>query len=94
MTVSTPTRNPGDPIPITTGDGPVSFKLDLSPEAYRRLDRLVKDSGQSVSDILRKALALYGESYEAHLAGKAIGIAKDPESLEVEFVGFEPSPAR
>jgi hypothetical protein len=66
----------------------VKVTLDLSPEAARALDELIGQTGDTPSDLFRKALGLYALAEEAKREGKAVGIAATPDSLETEFVGL------
>jgi hypothetical protein len=52
------------------------------------LDELSAKTGESPSEIMLKALALYKAAMEAVEQGKAVGIANEPSQLEAEFVGF------
>jgi hypothetical protein len=65
-----------------------SIAIDLSPEATRSLNELMKRTGDSPSDLFRKALGLYKLAEEAKREGKAVGIAATPDGLETEFVGL------
>jgi len=62
--------------------------LDLSPEAAKALDDLIGRTGDTPSDLFRKALGLYALAEEAKREGKTVGIAATPDSLETEFVGL------
>jgi len=66
----------------------VKVTLELSPEAARALDNLIGRTGDTPSDLFRKALGLYALAEEAKREGKAVGIAATPDSLETEFVGL------
>jgi predicted transcriptional regulator len=65
-----------------------SIAIELSPEAARSLNELMSRTGDSPSDLFRKALGLYKLAEEAKQKGKAVGIATTPEALETEFVGL------
>ena len=62
--------------------------LDLTPEAAQAFNELMSRTGDSPSDLFRKALGLYKLSEEAKREGKAVGVATTPDSLETEFVGL------
>jgi len=62
--------------------------LDLTPEASRALEELTESTGQDVSVVFRKALALYKLAREATKEGKAVGVATTPDVLETEFEGL------
>jgi hypothetical protein len=62
--------------------------LDLPAEAAQALNELMSRTGDSPSDLFRKALGLYKLAEEAKREGKAVGIAETPDSLETEFVGL------
>jgi hypothetical protein len=48
----------------------------------------MKRTGDSPSDLFRKALGLYKLAEEAKREGKVVGIAATPNCLETEFVGL------
>lgn len=62
--------------------------LDLTPEAAQAFNELMRRTGDSPSDLFRKALGLYALVEEAKREGKVVGVATTPESLETEFVGL------
>ncbi len=62
--------------------------LDLTPEATRALEELTESTGQDVSVVFRKALALYKLAREATKEGKAVGVAATPDVLETKFEGL------
>jgi hypothetical protein len=64
------------------------IEVELSPDVTQMVDELMRKTGDSTTDLLRKALALYKLAVEAKSAGKAVGIATSPELLETEFVGL------
>ena len=65
-----------------------SIAIELSPEATRTFNELMSRTGDTPSDIFRKALGLLKFAEEAKREGKAVGIATTPDSLETEFVGL------
>jgi hypothetical protein len=66
----------------------MGIAIELTPEANRALDELMQRTGDSLSDLFRKAIGLYKLAEEAKREGKAVGIATTPDSLETEFVGL------
>jgi hypothetical protein len=62
--------------------------LDLSAETTQALNELMSRTGDSPSDLFRKALGLYKLAEEAKREGKAVGVAETPDSLETKFVGL------
>jgi hypothetical protein len=70
---------------ITT---PTRVVLELSPELAAVLDEIKARTGDSPSDVFRKALGLYKLAEDAKREGKSVGIAETPEALETEFVGL------
>ena len=62
--------------------------IDLPPEAARQMSELIRESGDSPTDLFQKALALYKLSKDAVRQGKAVGIAETADLLETEFVGI------
>jgi hypothetical protein len=67
---------------------PVRLTVDLSPEAANLFNQIMTQTGDSPSDLVRKALALYKVAVDAHGEGKFVGIAQTADSLETELVGF------
>jgi hypothetical protein len=70
------------------GGAHAKVTLDLSPEVTEWLNRLMNQTGESPSDLFRKALALYKLAKEAVREGKAVGVAENADSLETEFIGL------
>ena len=66
----------------------MSLKIDLSPELIETLAQIEKTTGDSLAEILAKAIALYRMSVEAHQEGKRIGVFDREFELEREVVGF------
>ena len=62
--------------------------LDLTPEAASPLNELMRQTGDTPSDLFRKALGLYALAERAKRQRKAVGIVTNREALETEFVGF------
>jgi hypothetical protein len=79
-----PTGTHGDPEPPTY----LRIIIDLPPQAAREIKQLVRETGDDLPDLFRKALGLYKASKEAVKEGKFVGIAGSEDSLETEFVGF------
>jgi hypothetical protein len=67
----------------------VSIKVDLSPEFIETLAAIERTTGDSLVEVLAKAIALYRMSVEAHKEGKRIGVFDRDFELEREIVGFE-----
>jgi len=62
--------------------------LELTKEASQALEELMESTGQDVSELFRKSLALYKLAKEAEKDGMAIGATPQPEALETQFTGF------
>jgi len=58
------------------------LNLDLTPEAYELLERLAKDSGKNMTDVLRTGLALYGIAQDEAKKGRSLGIVKDDKVIK------------
>jgi hypothetical protein len=67
----------------------LSLKIDLSPELIEALAQIETTTGDSLDEVLGKAIALYRMSVEAHKEGKRIGVFDRDWELEREVVGFE-----
>jgi hypothetical protein len=60
--------------------------IELTPEANRTLDELMRRTGVNLTDLFRKAIGLYKLAEEAKRDGKAVGIATTPAlSQETPF---------
>lgn len=53
------------------------LNLDLTPEAYELLQRLAKESGKNMADVLRTGLALYGIAQEESQKGRNLAVVED-----------------
>jgi hypothetical protein len=62
--------------------------IELTPQADQALDELMQQTGDSLSELFRKAIGLYKLAEEAKREGKAVGIVTTPDSLETVFVGL------
>jgi hypothetical protein len=62
--------------------------IELSPKGEDMLKSLMDQTGDSPSDLFRKALSLYKVASDSHRNGMAVGAATSPDSLEAEFTGF------
>ena len=65
----------------------VRLNLELAPGLLTEVRDIATDSGTTVSEIVRVALALYRECYRAKKRGQFIGVVDDPARLDREFVG-------
>jgi metal-responsive CopG/Arc/MetJ family transcriptional regulator len=66
----------------------VRAQLILSEELDRQIDEAVEESGNTRSEIVRKALALYLAALEKKKQGLKIGFAKPGQTLETEVIGL------
>jgi len=66
----------------------MGIAIELTPEANQELDELMQRTGDSLSDLFRKAIGLYKLAEEAKREGKVVGIAKTRDALETVFVGL------
>ena len=82
---------PAIPYGVPSGDGfapHTMITLDLTPEAAKALNQLIEQTGDSPTDLFRKAIALYKLTKEAIREGKSVGIAETEDCLETRFVGL------
>ncbi|MGO9597090.1 MAG: hypothetical protein ACLP7Q_03620 [Isosphaeraceae bacterium] len=86
--VSTNISSPGASASLGNVSVRTGIAIELTPEANQALDELMQRTGDSLSDLFRKAIGLYKLAEEAKREGKAVGIATTPDSLETEFVGL------
>lgn len=70
---------------VIVGD---EIQLRLRGAVIPAMNDLLGKTGDSPDDLMRKALALYKLSVDAHEDGKAVGVAASSDVLETEFVGF------
>jgi alanine racemase len=57
--------------------GKKRLNLDLTPDAYKLLQKLSKESGKNMTEVLRTGLALYGIAQEESQKGNTLSITKD-----------------
>jgi hypothetical protein len=62
--------------------------MSFSDQARDILNEVLDRTDGKPEDMFRKALALYRIAVEARAQGKSVGIARSPDALETEFVGF------
>ena len=67
---------------------PIRMSLEMSPEAYARLQQLAASIDGTESEVLSKAVALLEIALEAKRAGKKIGVASNGQQLEQEITGL------
>jgi hypothetical protein len=58
------------------------INLDLTPEAYDLLERLAKNSGKNMTEVLRTGLALYGIAQDEAKKGRSLGIIQDDKVVK------------
>lgn len=66
----------------------VRLSLDLSPALDETLDALVKRTGHTKAEILRKGIALVEVAVDAKEGGKKLGVADRADQLSREIVGI------
>ncbi len=52
------------------------LNLDLAPAAYNLLEQLSRDTGKSMTEVLRTGLALVGIAHEEKQKGRSLGIVE------------------
>ena len=65
-----------------------SQAVEAASEAAKALNQLIQQTGDSPTDLFRKAIALYKVTKEAIQEGKVVGIAETEDGLETRFVGL------
>jgi hypothetical protein len=50
--------------------------LDLTPDAYKLLQKLSKETGKNMTEVLRTGLALYGIAQEESRNGNTLAVTK------------------
>ncbi len=66
----------------------VNLSLAVTPELDELITRLASDLGATKAATLMRGVALLRAAVDARRAGKVVGSAESPDSLETEFVGF------
>ena len=67
----------------------VHFKLMMSDDLDRDIDKAVEQTGNSKSEVLRKALQLYLTALDGKKRGLKIGMCNAvTEKMQDEFIGF------
>jgi hypothetical protein len=82
----------------TTASGGVSFSgtatariernLAMTPEAGHFLADLARRTGLREGDVIRLALGMFKTAVDAKEQGKHVGVARTPDVLDLELVGF------
>ncbi len=66
----------------------VRVTVDMPQDAYAVLDALASETHRSKADILRLGLAMMKEAVPAIKEGRKVGIAKQGQELDTQFVGI------
>lgn len=66
----------------------IRLTVDVSKELNQILQGIADDTGTTKSEVFRKAIALLDVSHKAKRSGKRVGIAREDQPLETEFVGL------
>jgi hypothetical protein len=56
--------------------GKKRLNLDLTPDAYKLLQKLSKETGKNMTEVLRTGLALYGIAQEESRNGNTLAVTK------------------
>lgn len=68
--------------------GTVRAQLVLSDELDREINNAAEESGNTRSELVRKALTLYLAALEKKKQGLKLGFAKPDQALETEVIGL------
>lgn len=68
--------------------GTVRVQLILSDELEREINNAAEESGNTRSELVRKALTLYLAALEKKKQGLKLGFAKPDQALETEVIGL------
>ncbi len=66
----------------------VRLNLQLSSELYSELEIMADESSSSLSDVVRRSLALMKAAHMGKKRGNHLGFAKNPDKLDQEIIGF------
>lgn len=68
--------------------GTVRAQLVLSDELEREINKAAEESGNTRSELVRKALTLYLAALDKKKQGLKLGFAKPDQTLETEVIGL------
>lgn len=68
--------------------GTVRAQLVLSDELEREINKAAEESGNTRSELVRKALTLYLAALDKKKQGLKLGFAKPDQKLETEVIGL------
>lgn len=68
--------------------GTVRARLVLSDELEREISKAAEESGNTRSELVRKALTLYLAALDKKKQGLKLGFAKPDQTLETEVIGL------
>lgn len=68
--------------------GTVRAQLVLSNELEREINKAAEESGNTRSELVRKALTLYLAALDKKKQGLKLGFAKPDQTLETEVIGL------
>ncbi len=71
------TRGPGDTIEVV---------MYMSPKGFALLETLAETADIGLEDVIARSLILYRDARKAINLGKVVGVASDPEALDVRFI--------
>jgi len=66
----------------------VRAQLILSDELAREINKAAEETGNSRSELVRKALTLYLAALDKKKQGLKLGFAKPEQTLETEVIGL------
>jgi hypothetical protein len=62
--------------------------MDISPSFQADIQRVARETGTSMTTVIRMAFTLYKVCHEAKKAGQHVGLVSDPSRLDRELVGL------
>lgn len=66
----------------------VRLNLQLSGELYSELETMAEESSTTLTEVVRRSLALMKAAHMGKKRGNHLGFAKNPEKLDQEIIGF------
>jgi len=77
------------PVSFTRGPaGSVAVNMLMSGNGFEYLMKLADETDLSLEAVIGRSLVLFKAATDATREGKAVGVASNPEVLDVEFTGI------
>jgi hypothetical protein len=64
------------------------LSMNVATDLYSDIQRVARETGTSMTTVIRMAFTLYKVCHEAKKAGQHVGLVSDPSRLDRELVGL------